>query len=111
MAKKSVTVRLNDDVIELVNQQVGDTFTQKFENLVTRCVWELPEKEKCLKEIDRDISRKRDELASLGVKAIGYDRALENIRLGILQLGRALDVASDVEHKNFSGRSVKERTA
>ena len=40
------SVRLTDDLIELIERQAGDTFTAKLENLVTRCVWELPEREK-----------------------------------------------------------------
>jgi len=51
MATKSnlKSVRLSDDLIELIERQVGDTFTAKLENLVTRCVWELPRKEEEIK--------------------------------------------------------------
>ena len=38
------SIRFSDELAELIDRQQGDTFTQKFENLVTRCVWELPEK-------------------------------------------------------------------
>ena len=59
------SVRLSDDLIELINQQVGDTFTAKLENLVTRCVWELPEREKELSQIQDQIKRQRERLRDL----------------------------------------------
>jgi hypothetical protein len=41
--------RFSDELANLIDRQVGDTFTQKFENLITRCVlWELPKQEKRL---------------------------------------------------------------
>lgn len=36
------SIRFSDELAKLIDRQQGDTFTQKFENLVTRCVWELP---------------------------------------------------------------------
>ena len=39
------SIRFSDELAELIDRQVGRTFTEKFENLVTRCVWELPGKE------------------------------------------------------------------
>lgn len=59
------SVRLSDDLIELINQQVGDTFTAKLENLVTHCVWELPEREKELSQIQDQIKRQRERLRDL----------------------------------------------
>lgn len=38
------SIRFSDELAELIDRQVGRTFTEKFENLVTRCVWELPKK-------------------------------------------------------------------
>ena len=45
------SIRFSDELAELIDRQIGDTFTQKFENLVTKCVWELPNREKQLKDI------------------------------------------------------------
>lgn len=58
----SKTVRLSDEIIDLIERQVGDTFTQKFENLVTRCVWELPGVEAKLAKVEAQIEAKRKEL-------------------------------------------------
>ena len=50
-----LSIRFSDELAELIDQQIGDTFTAKFENLITRCVWELPQKEKQLEEIQKRI--------------------------------------------------------
>ena len=59
------SVRLSDDLIELIERQVGDTFTAKLENLVTRCIWELPAREKELSQIQDQINRQREQLRNL----------------------------------------------
>lgn len=45
------SIRFSDEMAELIDRQVGSSFTEKFENLVSRCVWELPEREKQLAKI------------------------------------------------------------
>ncbi len=59
------SIRFSDELAELIDRQVGRTFTEKFENLITRCVWELPQKEKELERIQDEINRKRKELGDL----------------------------------------------
>ena len=68
------SIRFSDELAELIDRQVGDTFTQRFENLVTRCVWELPAKEKQLAEIQTQIKAERDRLFKL-------QRATEELRM------------------------------
>lgn len=66
MAKTNIrSIRFSDELADLIDRQVGETFTQKFENLVTRCVWELPQKEKELQKIQDQINQKRKELENL----------------------------------------------
>jgi len=79
MATKSNirSIRFSDELAELIDRQVGDTFTQKFENLVTKCVWELPNREKQLKDIEEQIKKERERLYSLQ-KATEQLRLLEN---------------------------------
>lgn len=59
------SIRISDDMAELIDQQAGTNFTEKWENLVTRCVWELPQKEELLKRIQADIDRERQRLYDL----------------------------------------------
>ena len=74
-AKNNIrSIRFSDELAELIDRQVGDTFTQKFENLISRCVWELPEKEKQLARIQADIQRERERLYNL-------QRATEQLRM------------------------------
>ena len=46
MAKTNIrSIRFSDDLAELIERQAGRSFTEKFENLVTRRVWERPRQE------------------------------------------------------------------
>ena len=66
MAKGNIrSMRFSDEILEMIESQAGDTFTAKFEALVTRCVWELPEKEKQLAEIQRQIENERKNLRQI----------------------------------------------
>ena len=73
------SIRFTDELVELIDRQVGDTFTAKLENLVTRCVWELPERERQLAELDRQIAVKRKELMRLNEKAVMLGRTLGKV--------------------------------
>lgn len=59
------SIRFSDELAELIDRQVGRTFTEKFENLVTRCVWELPGKEAELERLDQEIKKKRQQLSEM----------------------------------------------
>ena len=59
------SIRFSDELAELIDRQVGNTFTQKFENLITRCVWELPKREEEIRRLDTMIDRKRKELRAM----------------------------------------------
>lgn len=65
-AKNNIrSIRFSDELAELIDRQVGDTFTQKFENLVTRCVWELPQKEEQLQALETQIRLKQRQLTDI----------------------------------------------
>ena len=67
MARKNNirSMRFSDDVIEMIESQQGRNFSEKFENLVTRCMWELPEKERRISELDKQILKKKETLSKL----------------------------------------------
>lgn len=74
------SIRFSDELAELIDRQVGRTFTEKFENLITRCVWELPQKEAELERLEEKIRRKQNMLAeadSRYAKMLNHLRALE----------------------------------
>ncbi len=76
MAKKKNIriIRFSDELADLIDRQVGRNFTEKFENLVTRCVWELPETQRQLLLIKEQINQERQRLADL-------QRATEKLRM------------------------------
>ena len=59
------SIRFSDELAELIDRQQGQTFTQKFENLITRCVWELPRKEEQLRQIQERIRQEQERLFQL----------------------------------------------
>lgn len=66
MAKGNIrSIRISDNMAALIEQQAGNNFTEKWENLVTRCVWELPHKEKELATIQAHIDKAWLELMKL----------------------------------------------
>lgn len=73
------SIRFSDELAELIDRQVGRTFTEKFENLVTRCVWELPEKEAELERLEKEISRKRKQLQEMTTQAGRLEETLRNL--------------------------------
>lgn len=69
-AKNNIrSIRFSDELAELIDRQQGSSFTQKFENLIVRCVWELPAKEDELKQIESRIREKRKQLQEMTAQA------------------------------------------
>ena len=91
MGKKNKirSIRFSDELAELIERQQGETFTQKFENLVTRCVWELPAKQREVKQLEGLIREKRERLVELS----GQGRGLESSISELLPKITALDTA------------------
>ena len=96
MAEKGFirSIRISDDMAELIDQQTGRNFTEKWENLVTRCVWELPEREKELQALEKKIASKKQEMAEASsryAKMLNTLRDLEPKMQGLeWAIGRAL---------------------
>ena len=68
------SIRISDEMAELIDRQAGANFTEKWENLVTRCVWELPKREEQLKAIQERIKQEQQRLWDL-------QRATEQLRM------------------------------
>ena len=82
MAKNNIrSVRFSDEMIEIINQQIGDNFTQKFERMVYNCYMLLPEKERQAREWDDRISRSKEKYYALSKRyseACAFMISLEN---------------------------------
>lgn len=96
MASKSNirSIRFTDELYELIDRQTGDTFTQKLENLVTRCVWELPQKEKELKDLREHIEKERKNLQQLRSAKQKLEQNIRNINWSLESLQRQVDRAT-----------------
>lgn len=92
MATKSNirSIRFSNDIAELIDRQAGDNFTQKFENLITRCVWELPKKEQELELIQEEIKKKRLLLAEASSRYAKMLNTLHSLEPKMQQLEWAI---------------------
>ena len=101
MAKKNNirSIRFSDAMIEMIESQAGETFTAKFEALVTKCMWELPAKEKELATIQARINEEREnfrfvqrEVGKLRNTVRGLNYTLESMTR---QINQAIDQAQN----------------
>ena len=72
------SIRFSDELAELIDRQAGNTFTEKFENLVTRCVWELPQKEAELERLEEKIQQERKRLAELQKRRTKLEQIMQS---------------------------------
>ena len=82
MANKSNirSIRFSDEMASIIDQQQGETFTAKLENLVTRAFLELPAKEAELERTKEEIKKKREELRKLSLEAEKYSRKFQTLQ-------------------------------
>lgn len=99
MARKNNirSMRFSDEMIEIIEAQVGDTFTAKFEALVTRCMWELPEKERQKEVLEQAIKSRREQLGRMTNKVDSYRKRLYEMDRQLLILEK--NIAAAQEHE------------
>lgn len=85
------SIRFSDELAELIEQQEGNNFQQKFENLIRRCVQELPERQAEVKRLDDLIARKRRQLLDMGDDAKQLGAAINDLFPKVRALDQALD--------------------
>lgn len=73
------SIRFSDELMEIINDQVGDNFNQRFERLVYNCYMLLPEKERQLALLESRIRAKQEELADLCVQYDIVSRTLHSV--------------------------------
>ena len=93
MAKKNNNrnIRITDQMLELIEQQVGNNFTEKWENLVTRCVWELPHVEDKLKFYNDLIEKRSKEVDRLNQQIRAMHDTIYDLRPRIEAMTNAID--------------------
>lgn len=85
------SIRFSDKLADLINRQTGRTFTEKFENLVTRCVWELPQKEQQLQKITKAIQTEQLKLLELKKRSAKLQQSLQIIEIKIQGLNDTIE--------------------
>ena len=91
MKKNNIrSIRFSDELAELIDRQVGNSFTEKFENLITRCIWELPAREKELQRINQEIRQQRQQLAEMSSHYCKAARTLEELSRRTYELERII---------------------
>lgn len=90
------SIRVREDIDELINQQIGDTYTEKITNLITRCVWELPAKKAELAKVEKQIQEKRKELNELYRSAQSWRATMQGINTRLMSLENILDRELDI---------------
>lgn len=95
MAKNNIrSVRFSDEMIEIINQQIGDNFTQKFERMVYNCYMLLPVKEAQAERLDALIKEKRDALNKLQDRYYTGVQFLNALEARLCDLNRLFDAQS-----------------
>lgn len=92
MARKNNirSIRFSDEMAELIDRQIGDSFTEKFENLITRCVWEQPAAERRIKTLEEEIERKQKQLQAMRDKHLELRNNLVNLEIKMDALDKAI---------------------
>ena len=95
MAKNNIrSVRFSDEMIEIINQQVGENFTQKFERMVYNCYMLLPEKERQAERLDMLISDKQKALSKLQDRYYAATQFISSLEARLRDLNRLFDMQS-----------------
>jgi len=99
MARKNNirSIRFSDELAELIDRQVGNSFTEKFENLITRCVWELPARKEELEYINMEIKEKRSQLGRMSNRAYSLSQQLNDLESKVRTLSITIAKAQELE--------------
>lgn len=89
------SMRFSDEIINIIEAQPGETFTAKFENLVHKCVRELPEKEKQLKMMRDLINKETKQLDELRQKKWKVEQYARNLEYELQRATRTLKSMTD----------------
>lgn len=93
------SMRFSDDILAMIESQAGETFTAKFENLVTRCMWELPQREEKLKVIKERIDQERKNLHYLQDTKRKLEQNINSLNFALQNVTRHINEVCKVFEK------------
>lgn len=91
------SLRYSDEIADMIERQVGDNFSQKFENLVTRAFYEVPQAEAELADLKKQIAVKRFKLRQITKKVYDMEQLTRDIEWRLKNLAEALSRAEKEE--------------
>lgn len=92
LPKKNIrSVRFSDEMMELIESQVGSNFTQKFERLVYNAYMLSSEKEKEIQRLDGIIAERRKQLEKYNHELCQLMPFVDNLKNRLKLLNRYFD--------------------
>ncbi len=82
------SIRLSDELMEVIEAQAGETFTEKYEGLIRRCVFEEPETMKRLEALRGELQRMEKTLEERRRQAAELQRVIQILTNTKWQLDR-----------------------
>lgn len=74
MLKNNIrSIRFSDEMMDIINQQVGDNFNQKFERLVYNCYMVLPQRAREITRLNEELSTKRQQLRNVSARLVALE--------------------------------------
>ena len=85
-------------MIQLIEQQPGENFTAKFETLVSRCIEELPKKERQLEILQEQIDHEQGRLHRIREKSGKVEGQLRSMEAAVGGWIRQINNATNAVH-------------
>lgn len=103
MAKKSNirSIRFSDDILEIIESQEGETFTAKFESLIRKCYQELPNKEKELSYIQKQIKIEKESYTYVRKEVNKLRNTVRGLNYTLESMTRQINQAMDTAERNL----------
>lgn len=86
------SIRFSDELMEIINQQVGDSFNARFERLVYNC-YMLPERERQAQLLQDRINQRQKELARLSFRYCAAADLMRSMEYKLSDMQKMLEEA------------------
>ena len=82
------SIRFSDELMEVIEAQAGETFTEKYEGLIRRCVFEEPEVRRRVEELRKELQQMEETLVERRKQAAELQRVIQILTNTKWQLDR-----------------------
>ncbi len=77
------SIRFSDELMEVIEAQAGETFTEKYEGLIRRCVFEEPEVRRRVEELRKELQQMEETLEERRKQAAQLQRMIYGVHIGV----------------------------